>query len=85
MAFPENLDASPSPAGREAPPYPESHWVGKRCSFNYETKRLCGTVLKAEYIGRTQRGQLPDYSLQVAGASGKTLTISLVENYASFE
>ena len=60
-------------------------WIGLRVSFNHGGKRLVGTVLRAHYIGRTVRGDIPDFALTIAGASGATLeNVSLVESYASF-
>lgn len=63
-------------------------WIGKRCSFNSELggpmagKVLVGIVDAAKYIGKTERGRIPNYSLSVRGQSGKTLEVNLVEQYA---
>ncbi len=65
-----------------------ANWIGKRCSFNAELggaiggKVLVGIVEAARYIGKTERGQIPNYSLTVRGASGKTAEVNFVEQYA---
>jgi len=46
---------------------------------------LVGIVTAQRFNGRTIKGDLPDYELSVRGNSGKVITISLVENRASFE
>jgi hypothetical protein len=75
-------DTDPHPAGPR-------RFVGRSVSFDYSPdgsppRRLCGMVANAVFVGRTVRGQLPDYSLTIAGKSGKSVTVSLVESYASF-
>ena len=78
-------DTDPHPSG-------PSRWLGRACSFDYASdgtpgspsRRLCGVVETARYIGRTVRGQIPDTALVVRGKSGTALTISLVESKASF-
>lgn len=72
------IDQDPHPAG-------PARWIGMRASFNYgePPRRLVGIVEASRYIGRTQRGAIPDYELTVRGTSGKTVTVSLVESYAS--
>lgn len=65
-------------------------FVGRRISFDGPVgtplagRRLVGVVERAEYAGRTARGDIPDYTLTVRGASGSLLTVSLVESYATF-
>lgn len=70
-----------------------ANWIGKRCSFNSEpggnlgmaglsAKVLVGIIEAARYIGKTERGQIPNYSLTVRGASGKTVEVNMVEQYA---
>lgn len=44
-----------------------------------------GIVTAQRFTGRTAKGNLPDYALDVRGSSGKVITISLVENRASFD
>lgn len=69
---------------QETDPHPNTkRFVGKRCSFDHQGKRLAGVITAQEYIGRTERGAIPDYRLTVRGQSGRTLTISLVESYTS--
>jgi hypothetical protein len=66
----------------EPEPYPRQ-FVGKRCSFNHGGKRLVGIVQKQAYIGRTERGRIPNYRLEVRGISGAVLEVDLVETYAT--
>jgi hypothetical protein len=65
-------------------PYPNSRWIGRKCSFDHAGKRLVGTVEEATFAGWTKRGAIPDWQLKIRGASGKTLTVSLVEAHTSF-
>jgi len=68
----------------DADPHPNPmRFVGLRCSFNFDGRRLVGIVQAQTYIGRTVRGQIPDYRLTIRGESGKTVEISLVESYAT--
>jgi hypothetical protein len=62
---------------------PQRNYVGKRCSFDYEGRRLAGVIVSQEYAGLTPRGAIPDHRLVVRGASGRTVTVSLVESYTS--
>lgn len=77
-------------------PEPDAHpagaarFVGRPVSFDdihggRAERRLVGMVDHARYVGRTKRGAIPDYELTVRGASGKTVTVSLVENYVIFQ
>ncbi len=59
-------------------------WCGRSIVFEYVGKTLTGTVISQAYAGRTKRGDIPDWTLKVQGASGKTLEISLVESRATF-
>lgn len=59
-------------------------FLHRRVTFDYKGKRLSGIVIAQRYTGPTERGQIPDYELQVQGSSGAVLTISLVESYATF-
>lgn len=73
----------------ERDPHPTpARFVGRRISFDHDvggrTARFVGIVEAQRYIGRTQRGDIPDYELQVRGSSGHALKISLVESYATF-
>lgn len=45
-------------------------------------KVLVGIIDAARYLGKTERGAIPNYSLTVRGASGKTVEVNLVEQYA---
>lgn len=74
------------PDEKDADPYAHqpTRWVGRKVSFEHQGNRLVGVVEQQVYAGRTKRGNIPDWSLVVRGTSGKTLTISLVESYASF-
>lgn len=75
------MHEDPHPAGPR-------RFVGRSISFDHElggrVARLVGTVEEASYVGPTARGAIPDYSLVCRGKSGKALTISLVNSYASF-
>lgn len=63
-------------------------WLGKRVSFDGEHggpmagKTLVGLIESARYLGETERGKIPNWSLTVRGASGKTCEVNLVEQYA---
>lgn len=80
---PPVIDTDPHPVGAQ-------RFVGRAVSFDHVAEpgatasRLHGVVSAAVYIGRTVRGQLPDYSLTIRGKSGRTLTVSLVESAATF-
>lgn len=69
---------------------PNPHrWIGRAISFDdpaggIPPRRLVGIVDAARYVGRTKRGAIPDYELTIRGQSGKTVTVSLVESYATF-
>lgn len=70
------------------PPFPPSKYVARMASFNDPAnpkRRLFGHVETAAYIGRIARGAIPDYQLNIRGASGKILMVSLVENQVSFK
>lgn len=81
------------PAGREAPsprtgapledPRP-GKWKGRRVTFDHNGRRLTGFVLEQTFTGPTTRGAIPDWTLTVAGQSGRTLEVSLVESRADF-
>lgn len=60
-------------------------WVGRTCSFLKDGKPLIGVVTAQRWAGRNNRGAIPDYTMTVRGASGRTMEISMVENYASFD
>lgn len=65
-------------------------WVGRSVTFDLpspedgEGKRVTGTVISQTWVGRTQRGAIPDYSLVIEGRSGRRITVSLVESHATF-
>lgn len=67
-------------------PHPvPNRFVGKACSFNHSfgggpVKRLVGVIEAQTYIGRTTRGDIPDYALTIRGSSGRAVAVSLVEN-----
>ncbi len=66
-------------------------FIGRRVSFIGSAgsplagKNLVGIVEAATYAGETKRGNIRDWSLTVRGASGKTMSISLVENYCTLD
>jgi len=77
------IDRDPHPKGA-------ARFLGRACSFNASrggsVERLVGVIDGAQYIGRTERGQIPDYRLTIRGHSGATLTVpSMVEAYTSFQ
>jgi hypothetical protein len=65
-------------------------WNGRRVSFHAtpndrECKNvLVGIVEASKYVGRTERGGIPNWKLTVRGASGKTLEVDMCEQYARF-
>jgi hypothetical protein len=67
-------DPHPAGAGR---------FLGLAASFTHQGKRLRGIVCAARYIGPTTRGAIPDYEVTLRGASGATVTVSLVESQLS--
>jgi hypothetical protein len=67
----------PHPAG-------PSRFTGRQLSFDHDGKRLRGYCTEAVYVGRTARGDIPDYRLTIRGQSGASITVSLVESHASF-
>lgn len=68
----------------------EARWIGQRCSFEGELggpmagKTLVGIVESATCIGKTGRGDIPNFKLTVRGYSGKLLEVNMVEQYAQF-
>lgn len=67
-------------------------FVGRRISFDAPDPadpsrkiRLKGMVLTQEFIGRTERGRIPNYRVRVQGRSGRTMDVDLVESYAVLE
>lgn len=68
----------------------EARWIGQRCSFEGELggpmagKVLVGIVESARYLGLTERGQIPNFSLLIRGSSGKAIEVNMVEQYAQF-
>lgn len=73
-----------------ADPHPNpTRFVARAVSFDHAAggapvARLVGIVEAQRFAGYTARGHIPDYHLDVRGKSGATLTISLVESYATF-
>lgn len=57
--------------------------IGRKCSFDYDGKRLTGIITEAKDNGVTARGQIPDFLVTVRGQSGRTATVSLVEDHLS--
>ena len=74
-----------------ADPYADEpkKWIGKTARFlpigHAHGPQMVGIVTAQRFTGRTAKGNLPDYALDVRGSSGKIITISLVENRASFD
>jgi hypothetical protein len=68
----------PHPAG-------PGRFLGLAASFTHPTngKRLRGIVCASRYVGPTARGAIPDYDVTLRGASGSTVTVSLVESQLS--
>lgn len=62
---------------------PQRNWIGLRCSFDYQGKRLAGVITAQEYAGKTERGSLHDWTVTIRGQSGKCVTVSLVNSYLS--
>lgn len=66
-----------------------SRWIGRSARFLPVGKthgpQLVGIVTAQRYTGRTAKGDIPDYALECRGASGKVVTVSLVENRVSFD
>jgi hypothetical protein len=74
-AHPAQLtDPHPAGAGR---------FLGLAASFTHEGRRKRGIICAARYVGPTARGALPDYEVTLRGASGATVTVSLVESQLS--
>lgn len=80
---------SPTPSNEDDPHPNHSRFVGRPVSFNHpigqpDAHRLVGMVEAQRYVGRTVRGGIPDYELEIRGRSGKVIRVSLVESYATF-
>ncbi len=58
--------------------------VGLQCTFDRGGKRLTGIVTDAKPAEPYGPGKIPDFLVSVRGASGQTVTVSLVETYMSF-
>lgn len=71
-------------------PHPNhARFVGRAVAFDHpagkaDARRLVGVVESQRYIGRTKRGDIPDYTLSIRGKSGRLIETSLVESYATF-
>jgi hypothetical protein len=79
---PPHAEPDPHPAGA-------SRFLHRACAFDDPTggvppRRLVGVVEEARYVGRTARGQIPDYRCTVRGRSGALLEVSMVESYMTF-
>lgn len=48
-------------------------------------KTFVGIVESGRYIGKTERGAIPNWELTVRGASGKAVTVNMVEQYTLFQ
>lgn len=59
--------------------------IGKEVRFIHQAKALRGVVIAAEPNGFTAKGNIPDLTLTVRGASGKTLKISQVGSHAQWD
>lgn len=71
----------------ELPPYPETRFKGRKVSFDnpHGKLRLVGTIESARWVGRTIKGNIPDWHVCIVGQSGKKVTVSLVESKLSFQ
>ena len=58
--------------------------VGLKCSFDRDGKRVVGVVTAAQPADHYGPGKIPDFLVTVRGASGATVTVSMVETYMSF-
>ena len=83
-----NSNDTPNLPEPQQDPHPvKDRFCARQVSFDYPVgsvapKRLVGTVIRQAYIGKTKRGEIPNYSLTVVGNSGKILVIDMVESYA---
>lgn len=75
-----------SDPGKDPHPAGAARFIGRRCSFDHgkPPRRLVGIVEACEFVGRTERGAIPDYKITVRGDTGRTITTSLVESRANF-
>jgi len=55
--------------------------IGKPCCFQYSGKELVGIIVDAVEAPPYGPGEIPDALVTVRGASGRQLTVSLVETY----
>lgn len=91
MDTPTDEATSPQPTTPACPPLTDPHpagpgrFLGLAASFTHPSngKRLRGIVCASRYIGPTARGAIPDYEVTIRGASGSTITVSLVESQLS--
>lgn len=79
---------APNETQKDTDPHPggPARFIGRTVTFTHGNppRRVSGIVEASCYVGRTQRGAIPDYQITIRGRSGKTLTISLVESHATF-
>lgn len=57
--------------------------IGLKCSFEHNGKRVTGIITDAKPAEPFGKGRIPDFSVTVRGASGRTLTVSMCESYMS--
>lgn len=60
--------------------------IGRSCQFDHPGlgKRVGGVIIEAVDNGLTERGAIPDARVTIRGASGATVTVSLVEQHVQF-
>lgn len=66
------------------PHHNAARFVGKVAAFDHAGRRLVGLVEAQRYVGRTPRGEIPNYELSVRGTSGSLLKVNMVESYTIF-
>jgi|GEM_PF-3232830 len=69
--------------GRICSFYPDPNMV-KQCVVQPGAQRLTGVVTECVKAPPPKGWKRPDFTLTVRGKSGRTVTISLIENYAQF-
>ena len=79
------MDTPTAEATTTTDPHPAgaARFLGLAAIVAHEGRRKRGIICCARYVGRTARGGLPDYEVTLRGASGATVTVSLVESQLS--
>lgn len=79
-----STDENPIETNTLQDPFPAGRFLGKRLSVTVAGRRLAGKCVKQTYIGRTKRGDIPNYRLRIQLQSGHSVEVNMVEQYTIF-